>query len=267
MDGIAKIGLFILVIFFLGKTCSSRKERQYESMTPEKYVKNPVDEIIRDLNQEKNFSIILYDMDYEENTFSEDTYRHKYQLLIQPVGLDTVLVSETDWKQVPASFFNQHVNDMGMEIASKVDGKVQKKTAPAGYSHYIGNDRYGHWVERNGTSFWEFYGQFAFMNAMFNMMAYPVHRSYYDDYRRNYYPYDRPYYGSTGGTRYGTSSTMNRSRQTKTWQTKQSSFKSRVRNRVAPSSSRSTSSSRTSRSSSRYRSTSSFRSRGGGFGK
>jgi len=257
MDSIAKIGLFILVLFFLGKTCSSRKDRQYESMTAEKYIKSPVDEIIRDLNQEKNFSIILYDMDFEEKTFSEDIYKHMYQILIQPEGRDTVLASETGWKQVSAGFFNQHVNDMGMEIAGKVDGKVQKKTVPAGYSHYIGNERYGRWTERNGSSFWEFYGQFAFMNAMFNMMAYPVHRSFYEDYRRNYYPSNRPYYGSAGGTRYGTSSTINNTRQSRTWQTKQSAFKSRVRNRVAPSSSRTT------RSSSRYRSTSSFRSRGG----
>ena len=267
MNSIAKIGLFLLVLFFLSKTCSNRKERQDErvqSRTTEKYVKNPVDEIIRDLNREKNFSIILFDMDFEESTFSSDVYRHKYQIIVQPVDKDTVSVTETGWKEVAASFFNQHVNDMGMEIASKVDGVVQKKTVPAGYSHYVGNERYGRWTERNGTSFWEFYGQFAFMNAMFNMMAYPVRRSYYNDYRRNYHPYDRPYYGSTGGTRYGTSSTMASSRQSKTWQKKQSSFKSRVQNRVAPSSTRT---SRTTRSSSRYRSTSSFRSRGGSFGK
>ncbi|MDN5200120.1 hypothetical protein QQ008_02075 [Fulvivirgaceae bacterium BMA10] len=227
------------------------------------FVKNPVDNLIRDMSDEPLFSIILYDMDADGSFFK--TYKHQYKVIKDNNGTPSEEI--TDWYEVDEDYFFRNENNMGMEIAAKTsDGKVSKTAAPPGYSNYVGNEKYGRWTQRNGTSFWEFYGQYAFMSSMFNMFAYPVRRSYYDDWRGGYYG-RRPYYGpatGTGGTYYGTYSDYNRkSKPTSTWYNKASnrSFRDRVRSRTQ----RSTSSN--SRSRSRYSSGSRSRSRGGGFGK
>ncbi|MGQ1788360.1 MULTISPECIES: hypothetical protein [unclassified Saccharicrinis] len=274
-NGIAKVIIIVIIGFFVLKTCNNRKSsRQYSSQvtqTAQNWEKSPVDELIRDLSSEKNFSIILLDMDSRSGK-----YYHKYNIIVEQP--DTVSANETDWKEVSDAFFANNVDNMGMEIASKKDGKVSKVAAPAGYSNYIGNEKYGQWRQRDGSSFWEFYGQYAFMSSMFNLMAYPARRSYYDDYYRGGYYGSRPYYGPQGSNMYGTKSYTSRSGKSTTWGAKPSSFKSQVRSQVSRSSSAnksrsyssgsqySGSSSKTTRSSSRY-SSSSSRSRSGGFGK
>jgi hypothetical protein len=227
-----------------------------------KFEKTPLDKVIQQLSAEKDFSIILFDMDYDEGA---KKYKHKYQTLVPKD--DTVLVNTTPWFDVSDIFFEKHVDNMGMEVASKVNGKLNKKASPPGYNHYVGNQRYGRWTQRNGSSFWEFYGQYAFMSSMFGLGHNPIRRSYYDDYRTNYYG-SRSYYGprNNGRNYYGTSSRFNSNRST-SWSSKPADFKSRVRSKVKQSAS--VSKSRISRSSSRYSSSSSsgYRSRGGGSGK
>jgi hypothetical protein len=280
MNSTAKVVLGIIVLFFIVKTCgscdsSTSRKQTSSSQVAKTWKKSPVDELIKQLNDEPNFSIILFDMDANE---SGNDYKHQYQILIQK--LDTVVEKKTDWKKVDEAFFSQHINDMGMEIASKKDGKVTKQAVPAGYNHYVGNEKYGRWENRGGSSFWAFYGQYAFMSSMFNMMTY--RRSYWDDYNRGgYYGGSRGYYGPSGGSPvYGTKNyTSSTSGKSSTWASKPNTFKDRVRSKVSRSSSqsnrfsssRSKSSSavnkRTSRSSSRYKSSRSTRSRSGGFGK
>ena len=193
-------------------------------------------------------------MDVEGSFFH--TYMHQYKIIeeTEPGKPEERL---TDWYEVSEGYFESHANDMGMEIASRgEDGKLQKGASPPGYNNYVGNPKYGRWENRGGSSFWAFYGQYAFMSSMFNMMTYPVRRSYWNDYRGSYYGTGRSYYGPTASGRsyYGTNSDYNRStRPNSTWSRNTSSFKNRV-------------SSRTSRSSSRYGGSSS-RSRGGGYGK
>lgn len=219
-----------------------------------KFEKNPLDMIIRDMPSDRVFSVILHDMDVEGTFFK--TFNHQYKI-IEEIEAGKPKERITDWYEVPESFFEQHANDMGMELASRgEDGKLQKGASPPGYNNYVGNPKYGRWETRNGNSFWAFYGQYAFMSRMFNLMSYPVRRSYYDDYRRDYYGTGRGYYGPTtrGRSYYGTNSDYNRTaRPNSTWSRNTSTFKQRVSNR-------------TSRSSSRYGGSSS-RSRGGGFGK
>jgi hypothetical protein len=204
-------------------------------------------------------------MDYDE---SSDKYKHQYNILI-PDG-EQVNSKTTQWFVVSDVFFDANKNNMGMEIASKKNGVVKKTVSPAGYSNYVGNEKYGRWRESNGTSFWEFYGKYAFLSSMFNMAMYPVRYSYYDSYR-GYYNRGQAYYGPTnnGRTMYGTNSQYNSSQKSKSWNKKSSSFKSKVNSKVARSSSRTKKSffsSSRSRSSSRY-SRSSTRSRSRGFGK
>ena len=237
--------------------------------------KNPVDETIRDMPSDTKFTVILNDMDVEGSFFK--TCKHQYKIIEEKGGvlpqqttgdgISEIFMQEeasvpveriTEWYEVDERFYKQHQDNMGMEIASRGDdGKVSKSVAPAGYSQYVGNDRYGRWENRGGTSFWAFYGQYAFMSRMIGMGGYPIQRGYYNTYRGSYYGTGRAYYGptsATGGRMYGTNSAYNRStRPNSSWSKNNSSFKNRVAGR-------------TSRSSSRYGGSSS-RSRGGGFGK
>jgi len=217
-----------------------------------KFSKSPVDDMIRDMTNAPGFTILLYDMDVKGTFFK--TYHHQYRIITEKG--ETPSEKITDWKEVSEKFFNRHEKDMGMELASKgEDGKVNKTIAPPGYGNYVGNQKYGHWQSSGGSSFWAFYGQYAFMSSMFNMRGYPARRSYYDTYRGN--P-GRNYYGprtASGATAYGTNSKFNQS--TKPNSRYNSKFSNRVRS----------STTRSSRSGSRYSSGSSSRSRGGGFGK
>lgn len=219
------------------------------------YKKSPLDEIIRDLPDNEVYSIILYDMDVKGNFF--ESYFHKYKI-VRGSDPENISEIETDWKEVGEKEFKNYVNDMGMEIAARDStGKLTKNVAPPGYNNYVGNPRYGYWNNSGGSSFWAFYGQYAFMSSMFNMMTYPARRSYYDDWRGNYYGSGRRYYGPRDdrGGYYGTNSSYNRnSNPSSSWSRNNSSFKNRV-------------ASRTGRTSSNRSSSSSSRSRGGGFGK
>jgi len=221
------------------------------------FQKTPIDRFIQDMSNEEAFSIILSDMDEQGAIFKD--YMHKYKIVKTNNG--EVDETTTDWIEVKEDFFQKHIDHMGMEIAAKSeDGKITKTASPPGYSSYVGNSQYGRWTNRGGSSFWEFYGKYALLSSMFNMTAFPVTRSYYNDYRRDYYG-RRPYFGtsSSGSRMYGTGSAYNKSTKPNTrWNSRRSSgFKDRVRKSV-------------SRSDSRYgRSggSSSYRSRSGGFGK
>lgn len=260
--------LFWVVPFLILTACGGGGSERGRARN---FVKNPVDILIRDMSSEKNFTIILHDMDYDEGS---DKYFHQYQVLLEKANPDTLLETITDMKEVSATYFEEHQNDMGMELASKADGKLTKAVSPPGYSNYIGNEKYGHWRKDNsGNSFWEFYGKYAFMSSMFRLAFAPAYYSVYSPWYTGYRGYGRPYYGTYGGRNYyGTNSTYSsKARSNSRWQKKPQTFKDRVRSRVKQSASRqraakSRTSSRRSRSSSRY-SRSSSRSRGGGFGK
>ena len=247
---------FLLLLFAMS-SCSNGSQRSF--------TKEPIDNIIRDYTQSPELTVILYDMDYDE---AADKYQHQYRVIYQPEGKDTLLEKTTDWLPVSASYFDEHVNDMGMALVTKTDGVVEKKTSPPGYNNYVGNEKYGHWERRSdGSSFWAFYGQYAFMRSMFGYGYGPIYYGGWNDYRRNYAPYGRTYYGrnSNGGTQFGTGGTHTSQTNTASrWSSKSTAFKQKVRSRVKQSASRS---SRSSRSGSRYRSSSSSRSRGFGGGK
>ncbi|MAX82274.1 MAG: hypothetical protein CL843_19115 [Crocinitomicaceae bacterium] len=256
-----KIIVLLVVIFVIAKACNRSDSPSSSALS--NWEKTPVDELVKKLANEQNFTIVLYDMDAEN-----DIYKHQYQVIVEKP--DTVTSEITEWFTVSDVFFEQHLNDMGMEIASKKDGKLHKETAPAGYSNYVGNERYGHWVNRNGSSFWEFYGKYRFMTSMFHLMTYPARRAYWDDYYGGYYGRGRAYYGPSGNPIYGTRSYANTSTgKNSKWGNKSSDFKNKVRSKVSRSASatRAKRSSRTSRSSSRSSRNSSYRSRSGGFGK
>lgn len=251
---------FVLIIvvcmfgFMMIKSCN----RSSNTTSAGIYEKTPVDNLIVELSAEQNYSILLADMDSRGSN-----YFHKYKTLIEKP--DTVLVRDSEWEKVSDVFFDANINNLGMAIATKKEGKLSKIASPAGYNNFIGNEKYGQWKEKDGYSFWEFYGQYAFMSAIFNMATYPVRRSYWDEYYRGGYYGSRPYYGPSGNM-YGTRSyTREGSGGSQTrWANKPSSFKNDVRSKVSRSAERTKT--RRARNTSRY-SRSSSRSRGGGFGK
>ncbi|MCP4520236.1 MAG: hypothetical protein GY827_00830 [Cytophagales bacterium] len=221
-----------------------------------KYKETPVDKLIKQMKDEKSFSIILEDMDVDEGIFS-DTYYHKYKILTEKG--DEITEKTTDKIKVSKAFFWRNENYLGMELASKSeDGKVSKVPSPPGYNSYVGNSRYGSW---NG-GVWIFYSRYSYMSPMLGMdHSRRVYRNHYSTYS-SVYRGSRPYYGSNvSNPQYGTNSAYNKS--------KRPDFFSRRANKSGWSSS--SSSARRSRASargtSRYNSSRSYRSSGGGFGK
>lgn len=247
------ISAFIAILFV---SCGN-------SSSSYKYEETPIDKIVKKVSSLPNYTIILSDMDYQE---SPEKFKHKYKIVFPPANNpDTLLVEESEWYDVSPIYFKKHENDLGMTLVTCKNFAASKKVSPAGYSNYVGNEKYGKWESNNsGGSFWSFYGKYAFMSSMFRMMS-PVPRSYYNDYRR----YDRrgaTYYGSAGNgrTRYGTNSNGNNS--SSNWARKPTSFKQKVRSKVTASAARAKKS-RISSTSSTRRGSSSRRSYGGGFGK
>ncbi|MEL7119812.1 MAG: hypothetical protein AAFO07_10235 [Bacteroidota bacterium] len=256
--------LFLLLTAFGCEFDSGRSNSYQNPNSSYSYMEEGLDKVIKQNRAVTDFTVLLYDMNYDNGQFL-----HQYQV-ITPVDT-TFETTTTGWLEVSSDFFQQHENDLGMEVASKTDGVLDKAVAPAGYSQYVGNEKYGRWVERDGTSFWEFYGRYAMLSSVFHMVASPARYGYYNDYNRYYRGRDS-YYGPSGY--YGTSRYTNTNAGNKTtWAKQPATFKESVRSQVSRSSNPSrtstgtrTTSNRTSRSGSRY-SGSSSRSRGGGGGK
>ena len=55
------------------------------------FQKSALDELVKTKNDLQNFSVILYDMDFDEKT---ERYKHQYQLLIQPNSNPDTLINE-----------------------------------------------------------------------------------------------------------------------------------------------------------------------------
>lgn len=204
--------ILILLSVVLLASCGGRK----------KHEKSPIDDMIRDMEDVPTYEIMLYDMEDNSGLFSSE-YLHQYTIVRER---DSVVVNDstekaevvkvpyktrTPWYSVSRKFFDANVNNMGMSLASRVDGgEVSKVPSPAGYNRYVGNTHYGYW----GGGFWHFYGQYMFMSTMFHMMS-PISYGGYNNYRSNYYG-RRPYYGTTtnGRPQYGTKSSYGQKRMT-----------------------------------------------------
>ncbi len=220
-----------VVLFTILSSCGGRE-----------YKKSPLDSYIVELSDEKEFSVIIEDMDVDGTFFK--TYKHKYKVIRVADSIPTE--STSDWKEVEKEFFWKNEGNLGMVVLEKgPDGSLSKVAVPPGY-RYVGDSKYGEWRTHNGSSFWSFYGRYMFMSQMFGMMNRPVYRSDYNTYRGGGYYGKRSYYGPKEGkySKYGTNSA----------QTKKSrpSFFSRRATKSGWSSSRSRSGGR---------------SRGSGFGK
>ncbi len=162
---------------------------------------------------------ILADMEIQESAVV--TFHHK----IKTVTTDTRGVTEEKpakpvekeaWTKVDKTRYLAMENNLGMVIAHKDAGKYDSeatKVAQApGYAYVAPpgqRNRYGHWENRGGSSFWVFYGQYAFMRHMFwgsswgGGIGTTHYHHYHDSYRsgRTWYGRDKSgkqMYGSKG---------------------------------------------------------------------
>lgn len=247
MKNLFLLNLIAAIAFLSSCSCGSSQ----------KYEETPVDKLIKQMEKEKSYNIILQDMDIDEGFFSDD-HKHKYKILVNKN--DSIVEKTTDWIEVSKAFFWKNENNLGMELASKDEsGKVTKVPAPPGYNNYVGNTRYGSW--NNGV--WAFYPSYLYMGTMFALASRPVYYSSYSTYS-SVYRGSRPYYGSSvTSPQYGTNSAYNKS-------ARPDFFQRRANKSGWSSSSSSASASRSSaRGTSRYNSGSGsgYRSSGGGYGK
>jgi len=174
----------------------------------------------------KPYSVLLYDAKIE-NVDSDSTFSHQYKVILEDAA-GTPYDSVTNWIAVSDTTFDYYINDIGLSLISANDSVSNDYSSPPGYNNYVGNTRYGSWKQdSSGNSFWEFYGQYAFMRAMFGYSQ-PIYRYDYQDYR-DYYRGSSSYYGtrtSNGNYRYGTQSRHASSLKP------QSSFKRSVNSRI-----------------------------------
>lgn len=135
-----------------------------------------------------------------ENLDYDEEFYHKYAIT------ENGNREETSWIKVFDDFYEEHEDDLGMDILSKPYGYYEEESlteaVPEGMS-LIGNERYGRWERDNsGNRFWGWYGRYAFYSSLFGGRRY-----YYNDWntwnrsyrgRRAYYGMNDNVYGTYG---------------------------------------------------------------------
>jgi hypothetical protein len=119
-------------------------------------------------------------------------YYHKY------IILENEVKKETDWQEVSEEVYEAHDEDSGMEIVSKPYGFYEEEkltqASPVGLSK-VGNEKYGAWkTDASGNSFWDWYVQYRFYNAIFGLNQ-PYYRDEWNSWNRDYRG-RKAYYGS-----------------------------------------------------------------------
>lgn len=131
-------------------------------------------------------------------------YFHKY------LTTENGQTQETDWQKVDETMFEEHVDDLGMDLLAKPfgafeDEKVTKPT-PTGLA-FVGNPQYGHWqTDDRGSSFWAWYGAYRLFGDLLGAGGRPYYyrRDEWDTWSTRYR--GQPYYGEDKDKkeRYGT---------------------------------------------------------------
>ena len=162
--------------------------------------KDPVKELIRDLDRYPEYSLIVDDTRIEGSFFPD--YALRFQVLTasgqRVAGRDTVVYRGTPYRLdgsprrdlLPATKSTSAWSWPPSRWT--VAAPATSQAHPPGYQ-YVGNPQYGFW---GGGGFWQFYGQYALMRDL--MGGWGVGRGDWEDYRRNR-ERGRPYYGPDEG--------------------------------------------------------------------
>lgn len=139
----------------------------------------------------------------------ETTFYHRYLLV------EGDAKQESEWVEVSEDFYEQHFEDLGMDVVAKPYGmyedEVLTHAAPAGMA-YVGDPRYGSWEnDASGRRYWSWGDNFLFYYLLFGRGG--RHYYYYDDWNRwrGGYRGSRPWYGEStagGARRYGTAGSV-----------------------------------------------------------
>jgi len=240
---------FIASIFLIMQSCGSGKK-------PYPVASEPAQVLVNELSTEE-YSIVLNDMDITEDD-DNIYYKHKY-VILKPKE-DKIEVDSTEWLNVGEEFFMSNEKNLGMEIASRHDGRFSGIPKPVGFDWAVGNEKYGEWkIDTTSTEKtvqvkkWHYHNGSRFF-LMYWMFSRRTPFSTYNDYastarnRKAYYGY--------GNNTYGTNSSYNK--------VKRAGFYSR---KAKNTSWNKTYKTRSSSRSSRYSGSSGARGRSGGHGK
>ncbi|MFK7798636.1 MAG: hypothetical protein AB8E82_14385 [Aureispira sp.] len=119
-------------LFALPSMCSSNQIKT-----------DPIGQLVKENGGTPQFTILLYDTE-KTGVFSKE-YKHKYRLIKKENG--RVVAKDTKWFPIGSSYYNQHENNVGMEVAAKdTTGRVKRVVGPPGYTNYIGQAQYGYWT-------------------------------------------------------------------------------------------------------------------------
>ena len=143
--------------------------------------------------------------------------------------------SDEKWVDVSKAEYQAMEKNLGMAIehksAGKYDTESERVVQPAGFAYMAPQgqrNQYGYWEQRNGTSFWVFYGQYALMrDLLFNRDYRGIDYREYQDYR-NYRQRNETYYGrdtTTQAPKYGTSGTTTQEKYSNSTFSKSGGFK------------------------------------------
>lgn len=159
-------------------------------------MKMPLERLKEQLAKEKEYAIVLNDMNEEGNFFKE--YYHQYRV---DIGEKTV---NHPYQRVDEQTFKKFEPYLGMVIASKnADGELNDTPFPNGYQ-YVGIPQYGRWRDDGrGGNFWEFYGKYMLLSQALRWAGLGLNRNHYNSYlgaQRSRQPFFGPKreYGTAG---------------------------------------------------------------------
>jgi hypothetical protein len=169
---------------------------------------------------------ILVDMETRGHG-SDRTWQQKIRTVRTHLADATAKTGTTSsgdqWVAVSQPTYDAMRNDLGMAVehksAGKYDFEADRVAEPAGFAYMAppsqGSNQYGYWENRDGQSFWVWYGQYALLrDLLFNYSYRPLPRDDWEGYR-TYRDRGESYYGrdyGSGAPRYGTSGTATEQR-------------------------------------------------------
>jgi hypothetical protein len=120
---------------------------------------------------------------------SDAKYFHRYAVV---EGDES---KQTDWQEVDEALYEEHYDDLGMDILAKPYGiyeeEALKEAAPPGLA-YVGNPKYGEWKnDEQGRRHWSWGQSFLFYYLIFGGSR---HHYYYNDWNH----WNRGYRGRSG---------------------------------------------------------------------
>ena len=187
------VGWLVIIILLLAQFMICSKKNQTSSNTY--YNNEGLSLVIKQYADQSDFTILLEDMDYQSSE-----YKHKYKTLLFHKADSSFSETTTLWMNVSPRFFSDHKDHLGMELAHKADGKLSIVTRPPGFSNYIGNEKYGKWVNddqhQRGDRRWEFFAKYLIISRTLNYLTRPTYYSSWHHFDRTYRHRGGNYYGT-----------------------------------------------------------------------